>query len=152
MEKRIVQTINQFNSTIDIIITTFKLPNEEVSTKGSRGGQHSIASSVNAGNRQLLTEIPHQVSNTVGRMEHEWVGHGSLGNELAYKRKRRSGRNNRGRRKGNIQERSCSVRHGDRVEGTAQDHSRDSVPSRQEPRQLGLVDVSEESPPSAACT
>lgn len=116
------------------------LEESQVRSKHSSTGQNNVTGSVDAWNGHLLTEIPHQVSNTIEGVESEWESHSSLGKHFHGNWQSSKCRNNRGRVERNRQKRGGSVSTRQRVESTSHSNTGDSVETRQHPGELWLVD------------
>lgn len=115
------------------------LEESQVGTEHGSTSQHNVSGSVDAGDGQLLTEVPNQVSEAVEGVEGEWESHGSLSEDFSSHWQCSKCRHDSSRVKWNRQERGGSVTTSQGVECTSHGHTGDSVDTRQVPSKLWLV-------------
>lgn len=126
--------------TVHCLSTQNALEESKVRTKHGSTCQHNVSGSVDTRNGQLLTKVPHQVSDTVESVESKWKSHGGLGKHLGSHRQSSKCRHDGGGVKWNRQKRGGSITTSQGVERTSHGNTGDSVERGQVPGELWLVD------------
>lgn len=119
---------------------TRRLPKDHPWSEHSSGSHNGVTRSVDTRDGQLLTKIPHKMSDSVKGMEHKWECHGGLGGKLGGKWQAGKCRNKHGGVKWHTKERSSSVTTGQSVKGTGHSDTSDSVEWWQNHGDLWSVD------------